>query len=171
GMNLRDHRLLFIQHRVKDAALSYHRAFAGLRLMTNMMRYDMCKRGVMATGSSDVGGFARTRPGLDRPDIQLMFAPYSLDFATQELRFDSFAGMQFFGYVLRPQSQGHVLIRSRDPNEPAAINPNWLSADNDGRTRMDMVRSMSRTRERETMKWPIGEKTTPGPQVKKGDEK
>src|SRR5262249_8061506 len=162
GMNLRDHRLLFIQHRVKDAALSDNQAFAGLRLLRNMMRYYLLKSGVMATGSSDVGGFARTRSGLDRPDIQLMFAPYSLAFAAQELRFDSFPGMQFFGYVLRPQSQGHVLIRSRDPNEPPSIKPNWLTADYDRRTSIDMVRLMRRLLEQEPMKRLIGEETTPG---------
>jgi choline dehydrogenase-like flavoprotein len=99
-----------------------------------------------------------------------MFAPYSLDFAAQEVRFESFPGMQFFGYVLRPQSQGHVLIRSRDPNEPAAIKPNWLTADYDRRTSIDMVRLMRRLLEQEPMKRLIGEETTPGPAVQSDDE-
>ena len=118
-MNLREHRLLIIQHRVKNPALSYNNAFAGLPLIGNMLRYYLFKSGVMATGSYDVGGFAKTRPDLDRPDIQLMFAPYSLDFSAQTYQFERFPGMQFFGYILRPESQGHVLIRSHDANEPA----------------------------------------------------
>jgi choline dehydrogenase len=170
GMNMRDHRLLFIQHRVKDASLSDNRAFAGLRLLRNMMRYYLLKSGVMATGSSDVGGFARTRTGLDRPDIQLMFAPYSLDFAAQKVGFESFPGMQFFGYVLRPQSQGHVLIRSRDTHEPAAVKPNWLTADYDRRTSIDMVRLMRQLLEQEPLKRLLGEETTPGPAVQSDDE-
>ena len=131
GMNMREHRLLFIQHRVKSAALSYNNAFAGLPLIGHMLRYYLFKSGVMATGSYDVGGFAKTRPDLDRPDMQLMFAPYSLDFSAQTYQFERFPGMQFFGYILRPESQGHVLIRSRDPNEPASIRPNY----HDGRLR------------------------------------
>ena len=170
GMNMRDHRLLFIQHRVKAAALSDNQAFGGLRLLRNMVRYYLFRSGVMATGSSDVGGFARTRPGLDRPDIQLMFAPYSLDFGAQALRFESFPGMQFFGYVLRPQSQGHVLIRSRDPNEPASIKPNWLTADYDRRTSIDMVRLMRQLLEQGPMKSLLGEETTPGTAVHSDDE-
>jgi choline dehydrogenase len=170
GMNMRDHRLLFIQHRLKEAALSDNQAYAGLRLMRNMLRYSLFKSGVMATGSYDVGGFAKTRPELDRPDIQLMFAPYSLDFAAQELRFESFPGMQFFGYVLRPQSQGHVLIRSRDPNEPASIKPNWLTAEYDRRTSIDMVRYMRRLLDQEPIKHLLAEETTPGASVQTDDE-
>ena len=170
GMNMRDHRLLFIQHRLNDAALSDNQAFAGLRLMRNMLRYYLFKSGVMATGSSDVGGFAKTRPGLDRPDIQLMFAPYSLDFTAQALQFESFPGMQFFGYVLRPQSQGHVLIRSREPNEPASIKPNWLTADYDRRTSIDMVRFMRRLLEEAPVKPLLAEETTPGAAVQSDDE-
>ena len=40
----------------------------------------------------DVGGFAKTRPDLDRPDMQLMFAPYSLDFSAQTYQFERFPG-------------------------------------------------------------------------------
>jgi choline dehydrogenase-like flavoprotein len=170
GMNMRDHRLLFIQHRVKDAALSDNQAFAGLRLMANMVRYSLLKSGVMATGSYDVGGFAKTRPELDRPDIQLMFAPYSLDFAAAELRFESYPGMQFFGYVLRPESQGHVLIRSRDPNDPASIKPNWLTAEYDRRTSVELVRYMRRLLEQPAVKPFLGEETMPGTTVQSDDE-
>ncbi len=170
GMNMRDHRLLFIQHRVRDASLSDNQAFAGLRLMSNMMRYYLFRSGVMATGSYDVGGFARTRPEIDRPDIQLMGAPYSLDFGAQELRFESFPGMQFFGYVLRPRSQGHVLIRSRDPNEPPSIKPNWLTAEYDRRTSIDLVRFMRRLLNQEPLKQLLGEETTPGAAVQSDDE-
>jgi choline dehydrogenase len=170
GLNMRDHRLLFIQHRLEDAALSDNQAFGGVRLMANMLRYYLFKSGVMATGSYDVGGFAKTRPEIDRPDIQLMFAPYSLDFTAQALQFESFPGMQFFGYVLRPESQGQVLIRSRDPGEPASIKPNWLTADYDRRTSIDMVRFMRRLLDQEPVKHLLAEETTPGAAVRSDDE-
>jgi choline dehydrogenase-like flavoprotein len=170
GMNMRDHRLLFIQHKVTEAALSDNQAFAGVRLMSNMLRYYLFRTGVMATGSYDVGGFAKTRPELDRPDIQLMFAPYSLDFSAQTLAFESFPGMQFFGYVLRPQSQGHVLIRSPDPDQPAAIKPNWLTDEYDRRTSIELVKWMRRLLAQEPMRHLLGEETTPGPAVRNDDE-
>jgi choline dehydrogenase-like flavoprotein len=170
GMNLRDHRLLFIQHRLRDAALSDNRSFSGARLVGNMLRYYLFKSGVMARASYDVGGFAKTRPELDRPDIQLMFAPYSLDFTAPALRFESLPGMQFFGYMLRPQSQGHVLIRSRDPNEPASIKPNWLTTEDDRRTSIDTVRLMRRLLEQEPLKHLLAEETMPGAAVQSDDE-
>lgn len=170
GMNMREHRLLFIQHRVKHRALSCNDAFAGPRLIGHMLRYYLLKSGVMAMGSYDVGGFAKTRPGLDRPDIQLMFAPFSLDFASGKQRFENFPGMQFFGYPLRPESQGHVRIRSGDPNEPASIKPNYLTAEYDRRTSVDMVRYMRRLLAREPLRRVLDEETTPGDAVRSDDE-
>ena len=54
--------------------------------MFNALRYLLTRGGVMATASYDVGGFIRTRTELDRPDAQIMMAPYSLDFSTQTSR-------------------------------------------------------------------------------------
>ena len=170
GMNMREHRLLFIQHRVKEPGLSYNNAFSGPRLVGHMLRYYLFKSGVMATGSYDAGGFAKTRPELDRPDIQLMFAPYSLDFTAEEYRFEPFAGMQFFGYALRPESQGHVLIRSRDPNEAASIKPNYLTAEYDRRTSIDLVRFMRRLLSQAPLQPFLDEETTPGTAVQSDDE-
>ena len=78
--------------------------------------------------------------------------------------------MQFFGYALRPESQGHVLIRSRDPNEAASIKPNWLTADYDRRTSIDMVRYMRRLLDQESIKNFLLEETTPGDDVQTDDE-
>jgi len=88
GGNMREHRLLFIQHRMKGAG-SLNGQFAGLPLMFNTLRYFLTRTGVLATGSFDVGGFIRTRPELDRPDAQIMMAPYSLDFTSRTFAFES----------------------------------------------------------------------------------
>lgn len=170
GMNMREHRLLFIQHRVRHRALSYNDAFAGLRLIGHMLRYYAFKSGVMAMGSYDVGGFAKTRPELHRPDIQLMFAPFSLDLGSDTKAFETFPGMQFFGYPLRPESQGQVLIRSGDPNEPASIKPNYLTAEYDRRTSVAMVRYIRRLLSREPLQRLLEEETTPGAGVRSDDE-
>ena len=170
GMNMREHRLLSIQHRLKDKSLSYNDHFAGTKLIGHMLRYYLFRTGVMATGSYDVGGFAKTRPEVDRPDIQLMFAPYSLDFTAKTFRFESFPGMQFFGYILRPESQGEVRIRSSDPDEPALIKPNYLTTEYDRRTSIDMVRYMRRLLAQPSLKSFLEEETRPGAALQSDDE-
>ena len=44
-----------------------------------------------------------------------------------------FSGFTLVYYAMRPQSRGSVRIRSRDPREPPAIQPNYLSTEYDRR--------------------------------------
>lgn len=170
GANMREHRLLFLQHRVKQRSLSYNHEFGGMRLLANALRYLVRKDGVLSRGSYEVGAFARTRETLDRPDVQLMFAPFSLNLSTPSLLFEEQPGMQFFGYVLRPESQGSVMIRSADPNDPPLIRPNYLSADYDRQTSVAMIRYMRELLRQKPLAPYLAEETAPGPGVQSDDE-
>jgi choline dehydrogenase-like flavoprotein len=170
GMNMREHRLLFIQHRLKQARLSHNREFSGWRLLANTLRYLLSHQGVMSLGSYDVGAFARTRAELDRPDVQLMFAPFSLDLGDKSMALEREPGMQFFGYMLRPESQGSVMIRSKDPNQPARICPNYLTADIDRHTSVAMVRYMRKLLQQPSLRPYLDKEITPGPAVQSDAE-
>ena len=134
GRNMSEHLLTWLQYWLKDGRDSTNTAFAGLPLALNTLRYMLFRKGVLATGSSDIGGFIRTRPGLDRPDAQIMMDPYSLDFSTPTMAFDQRPGMQFFVYPLRPESRGTVMARSTNPEDPPLIRPNYLATENDRAT-------------------------------------
>ena len=164
GQNMREHRLLFIQHRLKRGG-SLNKAFSGVPLVMNTLRYLLTRTGVMAGGSYDIGGFARSRPGLDRPDVQLMMAPYSMNFAAQSYEFEKFPGMQVFGYVLRPTSRGSVSIRSPNPDDPPSIRPNYLATDADRSASIDMVKLLRRWMAQLPLAEYVGEETTPGAEV------
>ena len=170
GANLREHRLLFLQHRLKQRSLSYNHEFGGLRLFANTLRYLVLNDGIMALGSYEVGAFARTRRELDRPDVQLMFAPFSLDFSKQATLFEDQPGMQFFGYVLRPQSQGSVMIRSKDPNDLPLIRPNYMTAEYDRRTSVAMVRYMRELLRQKPLQPHLLGETTPGEAAQSDEE-
>jgi choline dehydrogenase len=164
GQNMREHRLLFIQHRLKRAG-SVNRAFTGFPLLVNALRYFSFRSGVLATGSHDVGGFARSRAGLDRPDVQLMMGPYSFDFSAKAAGFEKSPGMHVFGYVLRPDSQGTISIRSPDPNEPPKIHPNYMSADSDCVASVALVRLLRRWMAQRALAGFVGAETSPGADV------
>ncbi|MFX8577877.1 hypothetical protein ABTM02_20745, partial [Acinetobacter baumannii] len=76
---------------------SHNRQFAGLPLVGNMLKYMLFRRGVMALGSYEVGAFAKVMPNATRPDVQLMFAPFSLDLDNPAMAFTQAPGLQFFG--------------------------------------------------------------------------
>jgi choline dehydrogenase len=169
GSNMREHRLIFIQHKLKGGG-SLNGQFAGLPLMWHAMRYMLTRSGVMATGSYDVGGFIRTQADLDRPDAQIMMAPYSLDFSAKSLKFESFPGVQLFSYVLRPESQGTVMARSANPADMPTIRPNYLAAEADRRSSIGAVRFMRKWLSQAPLAPFLGEETTPGAKVESDDE-
>ena len=169
GQNMREHRLLFIQHRLRRGG-SLNKAFGGLPLIMNTLRYFVTRTGVMAGGSYDIGGFARSRPGLDRPDVQLMMAPYSMNFAAESYEFEKSPGMQVFGYVLRPKSRGTVMIRSPNCDDSPAIHPNYLSTDEDRLASIDMVKLMRRWMAQKPLASFVAEETTPGIGVQSDEE-
>jgi choline dehydrogenase len=162
GRNMREHLLLFIQHRLKGRG-SLNRAFSGLPLA-------LTRRGPLAAGSYDVGGFVRTRTEADRPDAQIMMAPYSLDFSMQSYAFEAFPGMQIFGYPLRPESCGTALARSANPEEMPVIRPNFLTAESDRRTAVDVFRWMRNWMRQPPLTPHLGEETTPGAAVQSDEE-
>jgi len=166
---MREHRLLFIQHRLKRGG-SVNGQFAGAPLVFNALRYLLTRGGVMASGSHDIGGFIRTEPGLDRPDAQIMMAPYSLDLTSQTLGFEPFPGVQVFGYVLRPESQGTVMARSSNPADLPVIRPNYLSVESDRRSSVGVVRFLRRWLSQAPLAPFLAEETTPGEEVESDAE-
>lgn len=142
GGNLREHWLVFMQYRLRHWQDSYNREFVGVRLAKNMAQYLLLRTGIMAWGSYEVSAFVRTRPGLDRPDAQLMFTPWSMDFDSREPGppFEKKPGMQFFVFPLRATSQGTIMVQSRDPREQPAISPNYLDTAYDREVTVRMIR-------------------------------
>ena len=144
---------------------SQNGAYAGLPLAWHTLRYLTTRGGPLASGSSDIGGFIRTRAELTRPDAQIMMSPYSLDFSAQSMAFEKFPGMQTFGYPLRPESCGSVMARSANPDDSPAIQPNYLSTETDRRAVVDMLRWMRRWMAQPALTQYVGEETTPGVDV------
>ena len=169
GQNMREHLLLFMQYRLRRGG-SLNGSFSGLPLAWQGLRYALTRGGEMASGSYDVGGFIRTRPGLDRPDAQIMMAPYSLDFSARALAFEPFPGMQVFGYPLRPESRGSVMARSANPDDPPVIRPNYLTDEADRVTAIGMVRWLRGWMSQPALAPYVGDETTPGTAVQSDEQ-
>jgi len=165
GANLREHLLYMAQWRLKDSALSENREYAGWRLAANVLRYAIGKSGRLGIGSYPVGGFFRSRPDIERPDAQLMLAPYSLDFDAGMTRMENFPGFQMFSYGLRPRSQGWLRITSADPAAPPEIDPNYMSDPEDQAVAVHSLRAMRQLAAAAPLASLIAQETRPGPAV------
>lgn len=147
GSNLREHWNFWFQYRLRHARDSENRDYAGWRLLAQVLNYLARRRGLMSWGSTQMSAFVRTRDGLDRPDAQLMFAPYTLDFdamAAGGAAMEKAPGLHAFGYPLRGTSQGTIEIRSPDIADAPRISPNYLSTAHDCEVTIGLVRYIRR---------------------------
>jgi choline dehydrogenase-like flavoprotein len=87
---------------------------------------------------SQLGAFTRSDPDQDRPNIQYHVQPLSLDKFGDPLH--SFAAFTVSVANLRPTSRGQVRLRSAAPDDAPAIQPNYLSTDEDRKVAVDSIR-------------------------------
>ncbi len=132
GENLQDHlqiRLIFESTRrtTNDDLNSWlGQARLGLQWLLH-------RSGPLAVGINQGGCFMRALPSeAQTPDIQFHVATLSADMAGGKVH--PFSGMTMSICQLRPESRGHIRIRSSDPFEPPEMQPNYLATDRDRRT-------------------------------------
>lgn len=125
----------------------------------------------MSTSTHEVCAFVRTRPDLDRPDAQIVFAPCSL-FQGEEAKFEfePWPGIQIHGFQQRPESCGSIMIQSSDPAQQPMIKPNYLSTELDRRTVIDAMRFIRKLVGQLALQKFIEQETLPGPDVQSDED-
>ena len=112
------------------------------------MRYVLFRSGPLCLSVNQGGGFVRTRPNLDRPNIQLYFSPVSYAKTPpgkrQLMSPDSYPGFLLGYSVCRPSSRGYLQISSSNPFQPPEIHPKYLSTDEDISEMLDGARFLRR---------------------------
>ncbi|MCV7282400.1 GMC family oxidoreductase N-terminal domain-containing protein [Mycolicibacterium flavescens] len=172
GRRMREHRCVSLQYRLnRNVGYNKKLATAAQQALTGI-QYLATRKGPLAGGAYDVVGFFKTSPELDRPDAQLLMAPFSAaPFEPgKELGLEREPGMQAIGYVLRPDSEGHVTITSADPDAPLDIDPNFLTSDHDRRVVSALFRTMRHLFEQSPIADLIVAETRPGSAVQSEQE-
>jgi choline dehydrogenase-like flavoprotein len=139
GGNLCEHRGIVMQWRVRESA-SQNKALQGWRLAASATRYALTRGGPIGSGVYDAGAWVKTDATLTRPDVQILFAPYSINFTATKISVEPEPGINFCVYNLRPESRGTVQIRSRDPADVAEIRPNYGTAPTDRAAMLAAIR-------------------------------
>jgi choline dehydrogenase len=86
--------------------------------------------------------FARTRPDLKRPDVQIYFINFSL--ARRGGVLHAHSGFTCSVSQLQVESRGSVHIRAADPKAPPAIRYNYLATENDRRVMVEGLKLVRR---------------------------
>jgi choline dehydrogenase len=161
GADLQDHFQARFNYRCSDP-ITINDAMATWRGRIGMvMQYALSRRGPLGIGAGYAGGFFKTDPSLVSPDVQIHFILFSAETIGQALH--KFPGFLASVCQLRPQSRGHVRIKSADPASPPAIQPNYMSAAVDRDVMIAGMRLLRNVMGQPAIRRYIVEELNPGP--------
>ena len=145
GAHMQDH--FYVRHAYRASREVTMNTLAGSlpRSALAYAQYVLFKSGPLASNGVPAGGFARSDPRLERPDLQFNFSPFS--YATRGPKGaipHDFPGFSLSAIHLKPDARGTVTLKSPDPMAAPAIKFNFLQTQYDLQalmTAMKMVRS------------------------------
>ncbi len=143
GQNLQDHyQMRYVLELTRKISLN-NDTRNPIKLAQMAWDWAINARGPLTVGAGQIGGAVASEHSPDgRPDLQLMAMPVSLDKPGEPLH--RFAGFTSLYWQCHPRSRGWLRIRSADPAQQAAIQPNYLADEHD---RKVMVAGMKILRE------------------------
>lgn len=137
GENLTDHLAVTVQEAITQpwSALAYVQPLAAAKAL---LQYALFKSGPTLSNGLEAMGFVRSRPDLAYPDIQyhlplLMYSDHGRRIVQRE-------GFMFHATACQPESRGSVRIRSANIADAPAIDPNYLSTEEDMRVLREAIR-------------------------------
>ena len=125
-----------------------------------VLDYALHRRGYFATPAISAGCFVRALPSSETPDVQCSIALYSIHNLGDWL--DAFSGFTITTTLLRPESRGHVRIKSADPRQAPAIHPNYLATQKDRDTLVAGVKVLRRMAAAPALNRYVAEEVDPG---------
>jgi choline dehydrogenase len=137
GQNLQDHLGVYLTYACKNP-ITLYRLFRPDRAALAFARAWLTGKGPATAVPLEAGGFLRTRPDLEIPDIHITFVP-GLNLETTR------AGQGRHGYLinfyqLRPESRGRVTLASANPSAAPLMDPAYLDAAADRQCMRDGTR-------------------------------
>ena len=125
GRNLQDHVNVNIQYECTQPITHtpllkpYRKALVGLQWL-------LANNGPGATNHFEIAGYIKSRAGIKRPDLQLLFIPLLVDESGQAS--EQPHGFQVAASLLRSNSRGKIELKSSRPSDPPSIVFNYLES-------------------------------------------
>jgi choline dehydrogenase len=169
GENLQDHLQIRLSFECTRAITTNDQLNSWLGQMKLGLQWLLFRSGPLAVGINQGGCFMRALIGADgqpvaaTPDIQFHVATLSADMAGGKVH--PYSGFTMSVCQLRPESRGHIRIRSTDPFEPPEMQPNYLSTEIDRRTTVAGVKAARAIAASAAMRPYVKREVKPGPEA------
>ncbi|MCX8102626.1 MAG: GMC family oxidoreductase N-terminal domain-containing protein [Geminicoccaceae bacterium] len=163
GENLQDHLQIRTVFKVHGAPTLNERVHNPFWKAWMGIEYALFRRGPLTMAPSQLGAFAKSDPSRATADLEYHVQPLSLDRFGEPLH--PFPAITASVCNLRPTSRGFVRLASPDPSTPPAIQPRYLSTEEDRRVAVQAIRLTRRIMAARAMARYRPQEYRPGPEV------
>jgi choline dehydrogenase-like flavoprotein len=129
GQNLQDHPDFIFGYSAKSLDLIGISLGGTVRLASEIVKYVRTRHGMIATNFAEAGGFLKTDPDLEAPDVQLHFVVSLVEDHARKLHMAH--GFSCHVCVLRPKSRGQITLASNSMKDAPLIDPGFLMEEED----------------------------------------
>ena len=167
GKNLQDHLETYIMQECKtpDTLYSYVKKLNMLRVG---IQWFLNKSGPCSTSFLEAGGFCKSSPDKEYPNIQFHFFPaFVIDHGAVD---PDRHGFQLHASLNQPKSRGHVTLNTKNPYDYPKIQFNYLEDDYDLKETVKCVHVARKILSQNSMKPYAGKEIGPGEDSKTDEE-
>ena len=136
GRHLQDHVKIMVLY-ASSKPVSMAKQLSQLGRAKVGAQWWLFKSGIGASCLFEVGGFIRTNDEFRVPNLQYEFLPMIGEIDQGKVALAH--GFQYYLNLMRPQSQGQITLRSKDPQQPPSICFNYLQSEADCEQMIDAL--------------------------------
>jgi len=167
GKNFQDHMDVYLAAE-SIAPISYNGHDRWSRAILHGIQYLLYKTGPVTASVCEAGCFVKSSPEVRSPDIQIHCLPaYVVDHGRMKIKGH---GLTINTCNLRPRSIGSLTLRSNDPFEDPAIDPNFLDDPYDLSVSMEAFKWGRRILSAPSFQKHIAREILPGPDIKSDED-
>lgn len=165
GENLQDHLFGHLKFELKERHMSMNAKFNSTpRMAVELAKWKLTGKGAMTSTSSHFCCFIKSKPDLDRSDIQVAVRPFSINISPAgKVVMDDFPAMNVSAIQTRPYSRGRIRITSADPNQQGEVDTRYLSDHRDVEALISGMRQIREIAGLSPLKQYIVSEREPGP--------
>ncbi len=168
GENLQDHYVMSVRYRLKPDVISVNELTRGPRFIGEAMKFLFQRKGLLTLSAAHIAVFCKSRPDLAHPDIQYHILPATMDADKlaneQKMELEGAPGLTIAPCQLRPESRGHIRIKSADPSVYPSIFANYLADSLDQEVAVASLKIGRKIAEQAALAPYIDHEMNPGPE-------